>query len=162
MNASRSGLMLHPGRSGTLKNIHIEIYTRINVTYQGTEFEEGTIIILVPSIQLRTRKNAENDNTLRLFSGMISNNLDNHPAWEPKLKACCGSHGQIGYERPGSRENFTKSNRAVMREGQTTPEVVELPGTWPFQIVAESFKTALALLDNVIQIALLNDHWKAN
>ena len=49
-----------------------------------------------------------------------------------------------------------------MREGQTAPEVVELPGTWSFQIVAESFTTALALLDKVIQLALLNDHWKAS
>ena len=162
MKARRSGKRLYTGRIGTPKSVHIEIYAQLNVEYQGLTFDNGTIIVLIPTVQLRTRKNAEDDNTLRLFSGMISNNPDNHPAWEPKLKACCGSHGQIGYERPGSRENFTKSNRAVMREGQTTPEVVELPGTWPFQIVAESLKTALALLDNVIQIALINDHWKPN
>ena len=49
-----------------------------------------------------------------------------------------------------------------MREGQSAPEVAETPEGWYFQIVAESFTEALAMLLNVIQLALLNDHWKPN
>ena len=49
-----------------------------------------------------------------------------------------------------------------MREGQSTPEVAETPEKWYFQIVAQSFTEALAMLLIVIQLGLLNDHWKPN
>ena len=67
MKARRSGKRLYTGRLGTPKSVHIEIYAQLNVEYQGLTFDDGTIIILIPTVQLRTRKAAEDDNALRLF-----------------------------------------------------------------------------------------------
>ena len=59
MKARRSGKRLYTGRIGTPKSVHIEIYAQLDVEYQGLTFDNGTIIVLVPTVQLRTYLSGE-------------------------------------------------------------------------------------------------------
>ena len=112
--ARRNGKRVEPPRSRTIKSVHIEVYPQIDIGYQGCQFDTGTAIVLVPTMQLRTRKGNESDSTLRFFSGLISKDPNNHPNWERELLSSYGAHGQIGYELPGSNQNFTRSDHSAI------------------------------------------------
>ena len=49
------------------KQVHVEVFNHLDLTYNGVHAEDGCLVLFVPSGQLLSRLQAEADRTLGLF-----------------------------------------------------------------------------------------------
>ena len=84
------------------RNLTIQLYCGVTLSYQGRNFESACVAIMLPSDQCKNRSNYETDSTMRFMSGLISDKPENHPQWEKRLFAFVSPDCAVGYERPGS------------------------------------------------------------
>mmetsp|Transcript_136896 Transcript_136896/g.241895 ORF Transcript_136896/g.241895 Transcript_136896/m.241895 type:complete len:627 (-) Transcript_136896:225-2105(-) len=150
-------------RGGSAQSYHrdvtLEFFSGISVEYKAKQFMEGALFIMLPTTQTKSRLGHEQDKTLRIFSGLIANDLGSHPAWEHELNSHVNDRCAYGYESPNSSSNFSALTAEVA--GPHSTEVLTCPGAWTLQIAGDSGTTAVNLLSKLVDIAILGDGWSA-
>ena len=162
MSLLRQGASPKRNLTANMKKLSVEIYESVSIEFQAHQFHSGSLGMMVSNESLASRLNAETDNGLRMYSGLISKEQAKHPSWQEDLMRPLlqSDTAALAYLSPTHNENFTRLSAEV--SNGDSADVLHCPGAWVLQMVANNISNFYALLDHVFETTLLNDGWSFN
>jgi hypothetical protein len=160
LNTRRCGVNPVKGGGGAVKmrDITVEIFTRVSAVYKKKEFLEGSIALMMSTAQTTSRLEFDNDNTMKIFGGMIARNEASRPHYLQALDALVTESCAYGYESPQSAENLTAWAVEHVHDGGVAE--MSIPGTWALHCCGKTTADLLRILsEGVFDLAIARDGW---
>ena len=160
LNTKRGGVspVKVGGGSTKMRDITVEIFTGVSAFYKNKEFLGGSIALMMSTAQTTSRREFENDSTMKMFGGMIAKNEASRPHYLKDLDALVTDSCAYGYESPQSAENLTAWAAEHVHDGGVTE--LRVPGAWALHCCGKTVAELVRFFSTgVLDLAILRDGW---